>query len=199
MQKLVVVDFETGGLDFNTDSVLSLGAAIWVDGEITNQFHMYINEGDVHTHPDAMKVNGITEEQIKAGMTPSFTVTAFEDWLHTNGVTGRATLGGHNIAGFDMNFMRRLYRLAGRRMPFDYHTIDTMSVALFLKFMGVLDVPNVKLDTLCKHFGIVIRAEGAPHKADEDAVATAKLLTALMDVVDVVKAGGQIERDETNV
>lgn len=178
--KLVVVDTETGGLDSNVHSILTLGAALLDDGEVKAQFHAHILEDPFVATPEALRVNGLTEAEIRDhGMTPGYAVTAFEEWLRENEVIGKATLAGHNIAGFDMGFLRRLYRLAGRRWPFDYHCLDTMSVALFLKHMGILTVPNVKLDTLCHHYGIEIRKLGSAHNAAEDAAATAKLLTAL--------------------
>lgn len=186
MKRLVVIDTETGGLDSNEHSLLTLGAALLVDGEITSTFHIHVLEEDLKVDPQALSVNGITEAEIKAGMSPSFVVTAFEQWLRNNNAGGRMTLAGHNIAGFDMGFMKRLYKLARYRMPFDYHVLDTMSVALVLKFMGKLNVPNVKLDTLCRHFGIKIREndETGRHNSQEDAVATAKLLVELMHLIE---------------
>lgn len=187
MNRVVVIDVETGGLDDREHSILTLGAAIWTDGVVDSEtFHMHILEEELSVTPEALKVNGITQEQINQGMTPGFVVSAFEQWLHGKGIYGRATLGGHNIAGFDMGFMKRLYKLAGKKLPFDYHVLDTMSVALLLKFAGRLPVPNVRLDTLCSHFGIKIREGGTAgkHRSDEDAVATAKLLTELMDEID---------------
>ena len=183
MKRLVVIDVETGGLDDREHSILSLGATIWMDGEIGSKFHTYIHEENMVTTPEAMRVNGITQDEIATGVSPSFAVSMFEQWLRANGVSGRATLGGHNIAGFDMGFMKRLYRLAGKKMPFDYHVLDTMSLSLALRFAGRLDVKNVKLDTLCQHFGIQIREEGGRHNSMEDAIATAKLLTELFALI----------------
>jgi DNA polymerase III epsilon subunit-like protein len=185
MRKLVVVDTETGGLDDRQHSILSLGAVIWTDGLLSEPFNMYIREENMVTTPEALKINGITEDDLALAASPSFVVSTFEQWLHDNGVYGRQTLGGHNIAGFDMGFIKRLYRLSGKRMPFDYHVQDTMSLALGLQFAGRLNVPNVKLDTLCAHFGIKIREDDAKgrHNSGEDAAATAKLFTALLDML----------------
>ena len=185
MKRLVVVDTETGGLDANEHSILSLGAVIWTDGVLSEPFHMYIREEDMKTTPEALKVNGITADDLSHAMSPSFVVSLFEQWLHDNGVYSKATLGGHNIAGFDMGFIKRLYRLAGKRMPFDYHVQDTMSLALGLRFADRLNVPSVKLDALCAHFGITIREGGVTgaHNSAEDAVATAKLFTELLNLM----------------
>ena len=184
MKRLVIIDTETGGLDSNEHSILSLGAVVWTDGVLSEPFHMYIREENMVTTPEAMKVNGITEADLSHAMSPSFVVTHFEDWLRSVGVYGKQTLGGHNIAAFDMGFVRRLYRLAGRKkMPFDYHVLDTMSFAIGLRFAGRLQVANVKLDTLCENFAIKIREPGTRHNAAEDAIATAKLFTRLVDMM----------------
>lgn len=189
MKRLVVVDTETGGLDDREHSILSLGAVIWTeDGSLSEPFHMFIQEEKMVTTPEALRVNGITETELSLGMSPSYVILLFEEWLHNNGLYSKQTLGGHNIAGFDMGFLKRLYKLAGKRLPFDYHVQDTMSLALALRFAGMLNVPNVKLDTLCAHFGITIREEGTSgrHNSAEDAVATAKLFTELLGLL---KAG----------
>lgn len=189
MNQLVVIDVETGGLDCEKHSILTLGAVVWRDGKLSPVFHMHILEPDPSVTPEALKVNGITEEDMKHGMSPSFVITAFEAWLKEQGVKGRATLGGHNIAGFDMGFLRRLYRLGGKKLPFDYHVLDTMSLALVMKFAGRVNIPNVKLDTLCGHFGISIREgnETGRHNSGEDALATAKLFTHLLAMVTPVE------------
>jgi DNA polymerase III epsilon subunit family exonuclease len=183
MKQLVVIDVETGGLDDREHSILSLGAVIWTDGVLSEPFHMFIREENMVTTPDAMRVNGITDNDMAHAMSPSFVVSAFEDWLHSHSVYGRPTLGGHNIAGFDMGFVKRLYKLAGKKFPFDYHVQDTMVLAGALRFADRLSVSNVKLDTLCSHFDIKIREIGTPHNAAEDALATAKLFTALLDIL----------------
>ncbi len=190
--QLVVIDVETGGLDDREHSILSLGAVIWTNGVLSEPFHMYVREEQINATPEALRVNGITDEELAHAMSPSFVVSMFEDWLLTNGVSGRATLGGHNIAGFDMGFFKRLYKFAGKKPPFDYHVQDTMSLALALRFAGRLSVTNVKLDTLCRHFDITIREGGSTgkHNSGEDAVATAKLFTALLDML---KAGNGLE------
>lgn len=182
MKQLVIIDTETGGLDPAKHSILSLGAALWQDGKVVSTYYTLINEPDRSVTDDALRVNGITHEMIDSGLSPIDAVENLRQWLTMNSVFGRVMIGGHNIAGFDMGFLKRLYLLGCTRMPFEYHVIDTMSIALALKFAGKLDVKNVKLDTLCEHYGIQIRDGGTSgtHNAKEDAVATAHLLTKLL-------------------
>jgi len=184
--RIIVLDVETGGFDSTTDSILSLGAVVLDDdGTIVDSFHTLIQEEEINANEGALKVNGLTIERLREqGLSPRMTVTLFTEFIRRNSLPSRPTLAGHNIAGFDMGFIRRLYRLAGARMSFDYHVLDTMSAALLLKWAGRLPVANVKLDTLIKHFDIVGR-EGEEHNALEDATLTAKLLVALRDMFTV--------------
>lgn len=182
MKRLVFIDTETGGHDASKHSILSLGAVVWSEGHLSPPFHVFIREPIMTTTPEAMKINRITTEEMTGASDPHAAVLAFERWLRESEAPGKQTLGGHNIAGFDMGFVKRLYVLAGKRMPFDYHVQDTMSLALALQFAGRLNVPSVKLDVLCEHFGIKIRS-GERHNAAEDAVATAHLFTALLRMI----------------
>lgn len=185
MNKVVVIDTETGGLNPQTDSILSLGAVVLnPDGSLGETFYVLINEGtNRHVTEDALKVNGISLSMIDTnGVTPSMAVTMFSEFLLRNEIPRKTELAGHNIAGFDMGFIRRLYCLAGVRMPFDYHTLDTMSVALFWRWTGHVPVSRVSLDALAKHFSIVVREPGAIHNSLEDAVATAKLLAIFREM-----------------
>lgn len=190
--KLVIADTETGGLDPQMHSILTLGAVVWEDGKVLDHgFHFIVQEPgwEGGITQEALDVNGLTREQIMAGASPSFVVTAFEQWLNEHGIYGRAKLGGHNI-NFDIGFMKRLYRLAGRKWPFDYHVIDTMAAAQILILAGRLPVKYVNLDTLTKHFGIKIRAGAGKHNALEDATATAKLLSTLVDMLKIEAVTG---------
>jgi DNA polymerase III epsilon subunit-like protein len=184
LSKIVVVDTETGGLDPNVESILSIGMVIMDSetGELGERYYSLIDEPNLVANPRALEVNGLTVEQIKAeGKSPQEVCRDIDAFLRRHSLK-KPTLAGHNIAGFDMGFIRRLYRVAGVKwLPFDYHVLDTMSVAVLLRFNGHLPVEKVSLDNLCQHFGINIRegGEGAQHNALEDAVATAKLLNAL--------------------
>ena len=71
--------------------------------------------------------------------------------------------------------------------PVASETCERTAVVAFVT--DAMYVPNVKLDTLCSHFGITIRTDGVAgkHRSDEDAVATAKLLVALMREIEPVE------------
>jgi len=187
--KIVVLDVETGGLDPQKDSILSLGAVVWEDGELKERIYFMVNEGDIKADPKALAINGLSVEEVqREGADPKAAVAMFRQWMANAGLNvmpGKVTMGGHNVA-FDAGFVERLFRLAGARNPFAYRRICTQSAALFLMAAGKLPgISGTGLDSLCAHFHIDIREGGAQgrHNAQEDAVATAKLLTMLVEVV----------------
>ncbi len=56
---LLVIDTETSGLDPDRHSVLSIGAAVWSHGTITDSIELFIREDTVEFQPDALRVNQI--------------------------------------------------------------------------------------------------------------------------------------------
>lgn len=189
MAKFVVLDTETGGLDPATSSIFTLGAVV-VDGEeIVGTFSVMINEGELHFTEEALRVNGLTTEKIKAtGVSPARAVEQLIAWLGSFGLRKDVLMAGHNTA-FDLGFMKRLFRLAGKDIfkTFSYRTVCTQTTAMFLNLAGVANFKKTSLDALCSFYGIVIREGGATatHDATEDATATAKLLVKLMQEVQI--------------
>lgn len=184
-EKLVIIDTETGGLDPNEQSILTLGAVVWNHGHIEAEIHIPIAENPIVAVPQALRVNGINLAT-HTGDDPMAAVTKLRNFLQTSWITKPVGLAGHNVASFDVGFVKRLFRLAGMEFSktFHYRMLDTMTLAYALDLAGRL--PGLRsrgLDALCQRFGIVIRAAGAPHNALEDARATAKLLTRLLDMI----------------
>jgi DNA polymerase III epsilon subunit-like protein len=186
-RKILVIDTETGGLDATQQSILSLGAVIWSQGSIVDSIHILIHEAELHCDDSALKVNGFTREQIEVdGIGPAQAVQTLHNFLLKNDYRGKVVLAGHNVQ-FDIGFLRRLYRLAGQDFDkkFSYRPICTMTLALALELAERFSFRSTSLNSLCEHFGITIRAQGAAgaHNAKEDAMATARLLTVLLDFI----------------
>ena len=186
-RKILVIDTETGGIDVTQYSILSLGAVIWSQGSIVDSIHILIHEPDLHCEDGALRVNGFTREQIMAeGISPGQAIQTLHNFLLKNDYRGKVVLAGHNVQ-FDIGFLRRLYRLAGQdfEKKFSYRPICTMTLALALELAERFSFRSTSLNALCIHFGIVIREHGATgvHNAEEDAKATAQLLTVLLNFI----------------
>ncbi len=185
-KRRLVIDCETGGLDPNTSSLLTLAAVVWVDGGVQDKILITVNEPEIIASPEAMKVNGLDIEDIKQnGQSPGQAVITLENFLLKNDLRGRQEMVAHNRP-FDYGFLQRLYRIAGRDFAgkFSHRGVCTMQTSAFLDLAGVISVRGYSLDLLCKYFNIDIqgREEGL-HGALGDAVACAELLTKLIATV----------------
>lgn len=188
--RLLVIDTETGGLDSNEHSILSLAAVIWNSGSIEAKFQVVIREPQMSTTLEALRINGFTMEVLETeGVSPATAVMALENFLLINDFRTRATLAGHNV-GFDIGFLKRLYRLGGRSPKeyeklYSHRALCTQTLALALQTADRCNFKGTGLDSLCKFFGIEIRAGGSygRHDALEDATATALLLTKELDLI----------------
>lgn len=180
--KFLIVDTETGGFAPEIHSILSLGAIVFSNGEILDSIQIFIAEDEIVAEKEALDVNGISLGNLHlSGLKPIEAVKKFEEFLapHFNG-SERIELVGQNI-GFDVGFMRRLYRLAKRNfeLRFSHRSIDTSSIMHFLMLRGELALSKPSLDEGLKYFEIQITPEER-HSALGDAIATSKLFAALL-------------------
>lgn len=185
-RKFLVLDTETGGLDAKTSSILSIGLVVWNNGGIDDELYIEIAEPDIQASPEALKVNGINLDDLRSrGDGPLAAVNKIEAFLQKNDLRNKVYIAGHNVIGFDIPFVKRLYSLAGAdfNKRFSYHMIDTMVMALCLDQVGRLGSGTVSLDKLCGLFKIDIRGTETRHNALQDAKATAKLLSKLLDMI----------------
>ncbi|MDA3792946.1 MAG: exonuclease domain-containing protein, partial [Elusimicrobia bacterium] len=90
---------------------------------------------------------------------------------------GRIVIAGQNIS-FDIDFMRRLYRLGGAdyREYFSHRNLDTSTLLRFFYLTGKIPVKHSSLTAACDYYNIEIKKR---HNALSDALGTAKLLQKL--------------------
>jgi DNA polymerase III epsilon subunit-like protein len=179
--RFLVVDTETGGLDPREHSILTLGAVIWKDGGIEDTLDLMIAEPEINACPEALKINGLDLDDVRAhGLDPTTAVLTLQNFLLMNDLRGKVQLVAHNLP-FDVGFIQRLFRLAGREYPFSHRGICTMSTALFLRLCKRHTANGASADVLFRYFGIDANRSDGHHRALDDAIGTAKLLTKLME------------------
>ena len=166
---LIWIDTETTGLDPFKHGIVELGAII--DGRPVKHFNRICDPGDVVYDPKALEVNGISLEEIKSR--PSIEEMLREFDQH---VWDRAIIAGHNVAGFDIPFLKEAYRRAGLKWRFHYHCVDPMVLANVLKHWGLLDTRSLSLGGLAEHFGI---DPGNAHRALDDIKTTKAIMEAM--------------------
>ena len=108
MSRQIILDTETTGLSAdNGDRLIELGCVEMVNRKMTgNNLHLYFNAGR-DSHPDALRVHGITTEFLKDK--PRFEHKVDEIWEYLQG----AELIIHN-APFDLGFLNKELELANR-------------------------------------------------------------------------------------
>lgn len=189
MTKLLVIDTETGGIDPDRHSLLSIAAVVWADGRIESEIQILVGEADVTVTARALEINRIDlVEHVRGAVPPAealsrlleFVAEHFRLELESG---EQVVLVGHNVA-FDVGFLRRLCRLAGSDFPsqFSHRMLDTASVLRFLSMTGLVPASVVASTEAFAHFGVRVPPE-LRHTALGDARATADLLSHLLSLV----------------
>jgi len=168
-RNFVVCDLETTGFNPVTDKIIEIGLVRLVDGEITEKFHTLVNP----KQPLGVKIKRLTglDDQDLADAPELSKV--FPEVLN---FIGESAIAGHNI-DFDLSFLAM-----ARGQPFPNPSYDTLELARFV----VPDAFNFRLSTLCNIFSI---EPGAGHRALDDAVATARLLSAMIQKLKDIDLG----------
>lgn len=176
-EHILVIDTETGGLDPHHHSILSIGLASWC-GE--HSLEVFVLEEDLHTNPRSMEINRIDLDWLRThGVSVTEACDQIDDFLsrlpHSS-----ITLAGHNIS-FDLAFIRRLYRLAGRELSkkVSHRSLDTHSLLWLHAQQGHLPANVCTSDGAFAHFNVEPPPE-LRHTALGDAIATRLLLRKLL-------------------
>ena len=181
---LVVFDSETTGLDPLRDEVVQLGAVRIVNGRIVpgEEFDSLVNPGRP-IPAISTKVHHITNEMVTDA--PPFTEVckAFHRF------TSDSVIVAHN-APFDMAFLHRQAGVSG--VQFDNPILDTVHLSAVV-FGGSAEHT---LDAICDRLGVEIPADQR-HTALGDAIATAKVLVAMLPILEArgLQTFGQIRAE----
>jgi DNA polymerase-3 subunit epsilon len=164
-----VVDFETTGLNPETDRIVQL-AAIIVNGEgdIVDSFDTIVRpESPAEYQHGAEHIHGITAEQVSGGMPLR---EALEQLWSIN---AGHVFTAHNAA-FDLGFLHAESNRVGIEDHIEVH-IDTLELSR--RTTGTDTTRRHNLFALCEHYGI---ERDQVHDARSDATATAQLLMHLI-------------------
>lgn len=190
MTKLLVIDTESGGLDPDTHSILSLAGVLWRDGVILMEHEVFILEDPVIVTPKALEVNRIDlVEHAKRAQTPKEAMCSFHSFVGSAFAEEfekgePAILVGHNV-GFDIGMLKRLCKFADVirfEELFSHRSLDTAGILRFLHLLGLVPESATSSTGGFAHFGIEVPT-GERHTALGDARATAELLTRMMELV----------------
>jgi DNA polymerase III subunit epsilon len=186
--RLLFIDTETGGLDPDKHSLLSLAMVVWEDMEIIDSQEILINDGILSVTEEALSINRIDLEKHKQSAISSS--QAMDKILLFIGKhfpqQEKITLVGHNVH-FDADFLKRFFSANNKDFSeyFSHRIIDTSSILHYLYLAGRIKHRAISSDEAFDLFEI--KVEGR-HTAIGDAIATAKLFTRLLSLSFEIKA-----------
>lgn len=186
--KILWADCETGGLDARKCDILTLAGIVEIEGEVKEEFYFEMQPFDWGSiNDEALKINGLTREQIKTFMLPQEAykklIIIFSKYINRFDKNDKFLFGGHNPK-FDIDFLSEFFKKNNDKYFgswFDYHCLDTVTILHLLKFKKVLDIENCKLVTAAQKFGISLDA----HNSMNDIRATRELFYKLLEKIEV--------------
>ncbi|WP_176717329.1 ATP-dependent DNA helicase DinG [Vulcanibacillus modesticaldus] len=164
MNRYIVVDLETTGNRPDIDKIIQVGAVLIEDHEIKDVFSSFVYT-DREIPPFLQELTGITPEKLKDAPTIE------EVMLKLLPMLEGSIFVAHN-AVFDIAFIQNTLEDLGY-MPFSGLIIDTLQLSRILLPMA----QSYKLELIADELEISL---DRPHRADEDSMATAKLLLQLL-------------------
>ena len=160
---VVVLDFETTGLNPFADRIIEIGAVKLENGQVMDTFSMLVNP-EVPLPAKVVQITKIQDYMLKDQP------KAAEALPQLMAFIGNSPLAAHN-ASFDMAFLGAELKRLGK--SFDLPQIDTLAFAQKL----YPDLKRYNLASLCRHLGVVLKNA---HRAVHDATATAQCLSMML-------------------
>jgi len=182
VDRLLFIDTETGGLNPNQHSLLSLAMVIWDDMEIIDSQELLINDGKHSVTEEALSINKIDiEKHMQSAVSSSQVIEQIVAFISRHfPLQRKITIAGHNVQ-FDVNFLKVLFSENNEDFSkfFSHRIIDTSSILYYLYLAGHLKQRAISSDEAFDLFEIKVERR---HTALGDAIATAKLFTKLLSL-----------------
>jgi DNA polymerase-3 subunit epsilon len=181
MSKILYIDTETTGLDKTKSGLTELACIVEINGVQVDKLLLQINtttyNKDIAIEDEALTLTGKTKELINSYPTSKDQFEMFIDlldqYIDKYDKTDKFQLNGYNT-NFDIGFIQEWFKDNDHKYYgsyFNYKELDVFALVKYLKYLGLIDTENDKLETICNHFGIELDA----HNALDDIVATKKL------------------------
>ena len=179
-----IIDLETGGFSITKNGICEIGILIVNDAlEVVHERSFLIkpytradSEELVSYKEEAMKVNGISMEEIENGEDVEKVIAEIINLFCTYGVEG---LIGHNLRNFDLPRIKYLFERFWKCTVLDsFEIIDTLELC-----RENLSLDCNKLQSICEHFEIV---NNSLHRALGDCYATLEVYRRLNKVENLI-------------
>lgn len=180
---MIVIDIEASGTEYDTHSIVSIGALDFDNPD--NRFYEECRIWDgAHIMEDALAVNGFTEAQITdSNKKPEGEIVRmFLEWSQH---MGDRTLAGQNVS-FDRDYLKAACEREGISWDLAHRTIDTHSLCYMHMVKRGLTPPvdaehrrsALNLDAVLNYCGISDEPE--PHNALTGALSHAEVISRLL-------------------
>lgn len=182
--RLLFIDTETGGLDPQKHSLLTIGVVVWDEdqGELFSDEYAVSWEQYVITKT-ALRINHFNEdEHRKKAILPKEVVSKFHELKMTYFQEYNAIpLAGHNTT-FDIQFLKHLFVACGRSFEklFSHRVVDTYSVVKYL--VDCQFIPH-RVNSSAKAFEYFNITVDGRHTAIGDARATMQLYSKAIQLL----------------
>ncbi len=161
---IVVLDFETTGLDTHREHVIEIGAVKLMGGSVVGSFGTLVNPG-VPLKPKITEITNITDAMLAGQPSAETAIPQLMDFI------GDCAVAAHN-ASFDISMLRTELKRLGQ--TFAAPQIDTLSFARKL----YPQLKSHRLGAVCRALGVSLKDA---HRAVNDAAATAQCLARMME------------------
>ncbi len=161
-----VLDIETTGLSFRTEKITELGAVIYKNGEIIDEFEGFVNP-EKPIPAEVVEVTHITDDMVKDAETIETILPKFLEFI------GDRVIVAHN-ADFDVGFIKYNAEKLGIKLENTY--IDTLRLAKDL----FLDYKKYKLGIIAEKLGIKVEVA---HRALDDVITLVKVFKVMLDML----------------
>jgi len=167
VNRFIIVDLETTGNNPENDSIIQVGAVVLEDFKIKEVFSSFVYS--TQEIPEYIQeLTGITPNMLKDAPPINEVINKLLPLMEDT------VFVAHHVP-FDLQFLNKQLEINGY-MPFTGIVLDTLDLARILLPMA----QSYKLDAVTQE--LEIRHDN-PHRADDDAMATAKLLLHLYELL----------------
>lgn len=177
--KILFMDTETGGLDAEKHSLLTIALAVYNDGKIISEQDWIVKHKDYVVTPKALEINGINlVEHDKIAIESNIVAQQIMIYIHRYfGREDKPVIAGHNVE-FDNGFLTKLFKDGNESWSkyVSHRKLDTCSLVNYLIITGKIDLKSASLEESIKYFKIETEAR---HTAKDDNIATIKLFECI--------------------
>ena len=175
---IVVLDFESTGLNTGKARIIEIGAVRLEDGNITDSMDQLVDPGQP-LGPEITELTGISDAMLQGKPQAKEALKQLLDFI------GDAPIAAHN-ARFDASLMKAELKRAG--LEWSGPILDTLSYARKL----YPELKSFRLNAVCKHLGVSLKNA---HRAVHDATATARCLKRMFEDTRREKPEAESDRD----